>query len=83
MSVAEEVVAVLHDVTGEAVVRTDLEVNLFEQYLLDSFRFITLLATLNERLHADVALSEVDRATWATPGQIVAFMEHRLALARV
>lgn len=82
MSVADEVFAVLEEVTGESAVRANPSIQLFEQFLLDSFRFITLLAALNERLHTDVALSEIEWAMWATPAQIVTFMEQRLVLAR-
>ena len=79
MSVADDTLAILQDVTGEAAVRTDPQLQLFELYLLDSFRFVMLLVRMNEQFHTDISLLEIDRVSWATPGQIVAFMERRLA----
>lgn len=78
MSVSDEVIAALVAVTQEPDVAVSRDVDLFGQQILDSLRTIELVVELSERLGTDIALSEIDRISWATPHKIIAFMEHRL-----
>lgn len=75
MSTIDEVLTALEEVTGEAEVRDNLDLPLFDYHLLDSLRTVQLLAMLSDRLQVDIALSEVDRNVWATPGRVIRFME--------
>jgi D-alanine--poly(phosphoribitol) ligase subunit 2 len=77
MSIAEEVVATIEEVTGEPEVRVNPDLPLFDLQVLDSLRAISLLLALNSRFGVDISLSEVDREQWATPATIIAFMEER------
>jgi len=78
MSISDEVIAALVAVTQEPGVAMSRDVDLFGQQILDSLRTIELVVELSERLGTDIALSEIDRVSWATPDKIIAFMEHRL-----
>ncbi len=78
MSTVEAVLAALEEVTGESEVRGNLDLPLFEYHLLDSLRTVQLLAMLSDRFQVDIALSEVDRQVWATPGRVIRFMEEHV-----
>ena len=60
-------------------VRGQLDLDLFELPLLDSFAVVELLVDLSDRLHVDLSPSEFDRESWATPRKIIAYLEDRLA----
>jgi D-alanine--poly(phosphoribitol) ligase subunit 2 len=77
MSVSDEVIAALIAVTQEQDIGASPDVDLFGQRLLDSLRTVELVVELTERLGIDIALSEIDRTSWATPHKIIEFIEHR------
>lgn len=78
VSVSDEVIAALVAVTHEPAIEASPDVDLFGQQILDSLRTIELVVELSERFGTDIALSEIDRSTWATPHKIIEFIEHRL-----
>jgi D-alanine--poly(phosphoribitol) ligase subunit 2 len=78
MSISDEVFAALIAVTQEPALGASPDVDLFGQQILDSLRTIELVVELSERLGTDISLSEIDRASWATPHKIIEFFEHRL-----
>lgn len=78
MSTADEVIAALETITQERGIGANRDVNLFGQQILDSLRTVELVVELSERFGTDIALSEIDRDSWATPNRIIAFMEQRL-----
>jgi D-alanine--poly(phosphoribitol) ligase subunit 2 len=78
VSVAERVIAVLADVAEDNVVRTDPDIPLFEQDVLDSLRTVDLILALSKEFGVDISPAELDRSLWATPRHIVAFMEAKV-----
>jgi D-alanine--poly(phosphoribitol) ligase subunit 2 len=78
VSVAERVIAVLADVVEDNVVRTDPDIPLFEQDVLDSLRTVDLILALDKEFGVDISPAELDRSLWATPKHIVAFMEAKV-----
>lgn len=78
VSVAERVIAVLADVVEDNVVRTDPDIPLFEQDVLDSLRTVDLILALDKEFGVDISPAELDRSLWATPRHIVAFMEAKV-----
>jgi len=78
VSVAERVIAVLADVAEDNVVRTDPDIPLFEQDVLDSLRTVDLILALTKEFGVEISPAELDRALWATPKHIVAFMEAKV-----
>ncbi len=79
VSVADQVLAAISDVTRTDEVRRDLDLELFELRLLDSLGVVELLVDLSDRLQIDISPAEFDRDTWATPRKIIAHLEWRLA----
>jgi len=77
-SVAEHVLSVLELVTRTDQVRRDLDIELFELDLLDSLGIVEVMVQLQDRLGLELSPSEIERAEWATPRAIVAFVEARL-----
>ena len=78
LSTAERVIDVLADVAEDNVVRTDLNIPLFEQDVLDSLRTVDLILALTKEFGVDISPAELDRSLWATPKHIVAFMEAKV-----
>ena len=78
VSVAERVIAVLADVAEDNVVRTDPDIPLFEQDVLDSLRTVDLILALTKEFGVEISPAELDRSLWATPKHIVAFMEAKV-----
>ena len=78
LSTAERVIDVLADVAEDNVVRTDPDIPLFEQDVLDSLRTVDLILALTKEFGVDISPAELDRSLWATPKHIVAFMEAKV-----
>ena len=78
LSTAERVIEVLADVAEDNVVRTDPDIPLFEQDVLDSLRTVDLILALTKEFGVDISPAELDRSLWATPKHIVAFMEAKV-----
>ena len=78
LSTAERVIEVLAEVAEDNVVRTDPDIPLFEQDVLDSLRTVDLILALTKEFGVDISPAELDRSLWATPRHIVAFMEAKV-----
>jgi D-alanine--poly(phosphoribitol) ligase subunit 2 len=78
-SVAEHVLSAVETVVRTSELRRNLDLELFELDLLDSLGIVELMVALLERLGLDLSPAEIDRAEWATPRLIIAFVEQRLA----
>ena len=77
-SVAEHVLLALETVTRTGEVRRDLDVELFELDLLDSLGIVELMVALSDELGLELSPAEIERAEWATPRKIVAYVESRV-----
>lgn len=73
------ILELLREVTGDDEVLRDLDVALFDSALLDSLGVVTLLVSLEEAFGLTIAPTELDREAWATPRQLVADVQARLA----
>ena len=78
LSTAERVITVLADVAEDNGVRTDPDILLFEQDVLDSLRTVDLILALTKEFGVEISPAELDRELWATPNHIVAFMEAKV-----
>ena len=77
-SVAERVIHVLTAVSETDAVRRQPEMRLYELGVIDSLGTVELIVALSEEFEIDLSPAEIDRDLWATPANIVAFMEARL-----
>jgi D-alanine--poly(phosphoribitol) ligase subunit 2 len=66
---------ILEELAETDEVRTDPDVLLFDEGLLDSIGTVQLLVEIEEKLGVTVPISAFDRDEWATPNKIVAKVE--------
>ena len=78
MQAADIVLDELVKITGTEEVRTNLELALFEENILDSLGVVELIVALGETLNINITPAQVDRKMWATPGKIIADIENRM-----
>jgi D-alanine--poly(phosphoribitol) ligase subunit 2 len=76
---ADRVLRTLERVTQTDEVRRDVDLQLYETGVLDSLGTVELILALGEEFGIDLSPAEVDRAQWATPSLLIAFMESRVA----
>ncbi|AFU17700.1 MULTISPECIES: D-alanine--poly(phosphoribitol) ligase subunit DltC [Bacillus cereus group] len=67
-----QVLNVLEEICENDIVQENLDVQLFEEGILDSFATVSLLVEFQERLNIEVSISDFDRDEWATPNMIIA-----------
>ena len=68
----ETVLSILEDLTGTSEVRENLDVELFDEGLLDSMGTVQLLVELDGQLGVNIPVSEFERDEWSTPNKIIA-----------
>ena len=73
----EKVLDLLEEVCDDDVVREDLDMDLFEEELMDSLAFAELLAMIEDELGVVISQSEVVRSHVNTANKIIAFVEER------
>lgn len=71
----EQVLDMLEEATGTDEVRDDLDMNLFNEGLMDSLAMVQFLVDVEDRLGISVPVSEVRREDWDTPNKIIAQLE--------
>ncbi|MBJ8126650.1 D-alanine--poly(phosphoribitol) ligase subunit DltC, partial [Bacillus cereus] len=57
----EQVLDILEEVCENDIVKENLDVQLFEEGILDSFAVVSLLVEFQERLDIEVSISDFDR----------------------
>lgn len=60
----EQVLDILEEVCENDIVKENLDVQLFEEGILDSFAVVSLLVEFQERLDIEVSISDFDRDEW-------------------
>ena len=77
-AIAPKVLDVLEQITGTDQVRRDPDLALFEQNILDSLGLVELIVALSDAFGVEISPAEIERSEWATPRQIIVFMEKRV-----
>lgn len=72
-----ELLEILTTICEEEITEDDMELNLFEEGLLDSLGFAELLVEIEEHFQVVIAPSEVERSDMDTPAKILALTEAR------
>ena len=73
----EKVLDLLEEVCDDDVVREDLDMDLFEEELMDSLAFAELLALIEDELGVVISPSEVVRSQVNTANKIIALVEEK------
>jgi D-alanine--poly(phosphoribitol) ligase subunit 2 len=71
----DTVIDILVDLTGSEEVKQDLDINLFDNGLLDSMGTVQMLLELDNQCGIQVPVSEFERSEWDTPNKIIAKVE--------
>ncbi len=71
MNFKEKVLQVIAEVCQDDVVKEELDLDLFDSGLIDSFGTVELLVKFEDQLDINVPITEFDRDTWNTPNAIV------------
>ena len=77
-TVSAEVLGLIAEISGEPEAASDPDIRLFDLQILDSLATVELIVALSDRFDIDIAPSEIDRDTWATPALITSFIIERL-----
>ncbi|HVJ50590.1 MAG TPA: D-alanine--poly(phosphoribitol) ligase subunit DltC [Desulfitobacterium sp.] len=73
----EKILETLTELCGTDEIKKNPDVQLFSTGLLDSFGIIQLFVAIQEELEIEIAPTEVTREEWATPNQIIQYLEER------
>lgn len=73
----EKVLDLLEEVCDDDVVREDLDMDLFDEELMDSLAFAELLAMIEDELGVVISPSEVVRSQVNTANKIIALVEEK------
>lgn len=73
----ERVLNLLEEICEDDIVREDLDLNLFEEDLLDSLAFTELLVAIEEEFGIVISPSEVERSDVETPAKLIALIQSR------
>ena len=71
MEMNKKLLEILEDITGTDEVRSNPDLPLFEEELLDSLGAVQLLVAIEASFGITVPISSFDRETWATPALIL------------
>ncbi len=77
-NVADTIVDLIIDITGEDEVADERDIDLFEEDILDSMAAIELLVAIKNELGVSIAPTELDREEMNTINKIIARVSERL-----
>ncbi|PEC30259.1 D-alanine--poly(phosphoribitol) ligase subunit 2 [Bacillus cereus] len=70
-----QVLDILEEVCENDILKENLDVQLFEEGILDSFATVSLLVEFQDRLNIEVSISDFNRDEWAIPNMIIKKLE--------
>jgi D-alanine--poly(phosphoribitol) ligase subunit 2 len=68
----------LTSICGTSDVRTNLDLPVYENQIMDSMKTVELILAIEEQFGLYISPAELDRQSWATPRKIVADIKGRL-----
>lgn len=74
MDIKNQILNILADIAGDSIVKDNLDIAIFEEGIIDSFKTIELLLAIENQLGIDVSITDFDREAWATPNKIIALL---------
>ncbi|HEV7868534.1 MAG TPA: D-alanine--poly(phosphoribitol) ligase subunit DltC [Chthoniobacteraceae bacterium] len=76
---SEQILEILARVAETDEVRSNPDLALFDLQVLDSMKTVELIVALGGELGVEISPAEFEREAWATPRQLVADVQGRLA----
>lgn len=71
----EQVLNILEETVGTDEIYDNLDMNLFEEGLMDSLAMVQFLVDVEDQIGISVPVSEVKREEWDTPNKIIKQLE--------
>ena len=78
--IKEIMLAILEEMTGEPMVKEDLDLNLLEEGLLDSLDYVTLQLEIEDRFGVLLPPSEYTKEELDTPRRIIDVIADKMAV---
>lgn len=78
MDLQEKVIEIFEEVLGTDEIAEDLDLDMFENELLDSLAIIEVLLGIEEKLGLSLQPTDLERKDMATVNNLVAFLEPKL-----
>jgi D-alanine--poly(phosphoribitol) ligase subunit 2 len=75
----EKILRVLAEVAETEEIRANPDLALYDLQILDSMKTVQLIVALGQEVGVEISPAEFEREAWATPRQIVADVQRRLA----
>lgn len=73
----EEIIDMIIEITDEENIRDNLDINLFENDMLDSLGYTELLVAIDEKFGIELSPTEIKREMVDTPNKIVKLIKSR------
>ena len=77
-NVADQIVDLVVEISGEDEVADERDIDLFEEEILDSMDAIELLVAIKDQFGVSIAPTELDRSEMNTVNKIIARVSERL-----
>lgn len=74
MEFKHQVLNILADIAEDSMVKENLDIEIFEEGIIDSFKTIELLLAIENQLGIEISITDFDREAWATPNKIIALL---------
>lgn len=74
----EKLLTMIEELCGDEIVKTDPDIDLLEEGLIDSLDYIELLLRIEEEFGLKMSPSELTREEMSTPNRIINVVEKRL-----
>ncbi len=78
MDLQEKVIEIFEEVLGSDEIRDNLDLDMFENEMLDSLAIIEVLLGIEDKLGLELQPTDLERKDMATVHNMVAFLEPRL-----
>lgn len=73
----KEIIDMIVEITDEEDIRDNLDINLFENDMLDSLGYTELLVAIDEKFGIELSPTEIKREMVDTPNKIVELIKSR------
>lgn len=78
MNLEEKVIEIFEEVLGTDEIKDDLDLDMFENELLDSLAIIEVLLGIEEKLGLSLQPTDLERKDMATVNSLLSFLEGKL-----
>jgi len=77
-AIQEKILEILEKITATDEVKKNLDLHLFDEFVLDSLGLVQLVVELSQAFSIEIAPAEVQREEWSTPRKIMENIEKKI-----